>query len=1072
MPNTIVLKKNTTAGVVPTAGALQAGELAINTADGALFTKLENGTVYTLLPASGGSIVNQFLATNRLTGTVAIANGGTGAGDAPTARTNLGLAIGTDVQAYSASLASIVGLAGTTGLLRKTGSTTWSLDTASYLTANQTITLSGDVTGSGSTAITTTLATVNSNVGSFGSTTAIPVITVNAKGLVTAVSTSAVVAPAGTLTGNTLASGVTASSLTSVGTLSSLTVSGTVTLGSNPSQNVSALNLGGNNAVGGASYHGFLAVTNTFATATTPSKWFRLNSAGGIEIVNNAYTAVIFSLSDAGVLSSVTMDASVIATGTLAVARGGTGVTTTPTNGQLLIGNGSGYTVASLTAGSNITITPGAGSITIAATGGSSVTVSDDTSTNATRYLVFEDITSGTLSTVNVSSTKLTFNPSTGVLTASGGFSGNATNVTGTVAIANGGTGATTAAAGRGNLGATGRSSNGPLLGVHDATVRADDIRNLSNPNTSIGYMGGVRFRFSSLNDDSSTPYADVMELSTYTDSSGGGFNALYLGKASQLIQHKYAGAGGTSWTTKTVAYTDSALTGSLPAANLTGTTLASNVVSSSLTSVGTLGSLTVTNTITAAQLSGAAQLTLTATGANTMTFWTNGSTRMTLGATGNLTLQTPLLFSADNSHDIGAAGATRPRTVYVANSVVVGADVGSGTLRVGGAIVVSNTNGLQSRNVQGTASYQLIGSTSANDVAIGATFDVNTIQFTTSGASGVLKWQINNAGHLLGGADNAYDIGASGATRPRNLYLGSTLFVNAGTTTVAPIVLTAGTNLTTPVAGAVEWNGTNLFVTQTTGPTRKTLAFTDSNITGTASNVSGTVATANGGTGLTATPTNGQLLIGNGSGYTLASLTAGSNITITPGAGSITIAAANGVSLTDDNSSAGFWYPLFTSSTSGTITAARVASSKFQFFPSSGTLNVGGDLNVTGGTSLTGQLFVNSVIEKRVSPTINSGSLTLDLTTANLFRVSRNANITSLAFGNPPSGGSGWSYSFTLIFDSTGTFTVTWPTAVRWASGTTPTLSGTGKTDVFTFTTTDGGTTWLGFPSGLNFNT
>src|ERR1043166_3689153 len=53
-----------------------------------------------------------------------------------------------------------------------------------YLTGNQTITLSGDVSGSGATAITTTLATVNSNVGSF----AIATVTVNAKGLVTAAS--------------------------------------------------------------------------------------------------------------------------------------------------------------------------------------------------------------------------------------------------------------------------------------------------------------------------------------------------------------------------------------------------------------------------------------------------------------------------------------------------------------------------------------------------------------------------------------------------------------------------------------------------------------------------------------------------------------------------------------------------------------------------------------------------------------------------------------------------------------------------------------------------------------------
>ena len=63
--------------------------------------------------------------------------------------------------------------------------------------------------------------------------------------------------------------------------------------------------------------------------------------------------------------------------------------------------------------------------------------------------------------------------------------------------------------------------------------------------------------------------------------------------------------------------------------------------------------------------------------------------------------------------------------------------------------------------------------------------------------------------------------------------YFGSTsaptalLQVAAGSTTVAPVILTSGTNLTTPVAGAIEWDGTNLFATQTSGPTRKTIAYT-----------------------------------------------------------------------------------------------------------------------------------------------------------------------------------------------------------------------------------------------------
>jgi hypothetical protein len=59
-----------------------------------------------------------------------------------------------------------------------------------------------------------------------------------------------------------------------------------------------------------------------------------------------------------------------------------------------------------------------------------SATVTDDTTTNGTRYPLFANQTSGSLTTVFAASTKYQFNPSTGVLTATG-FAGLATGLTG-----------------------------------------------------------------------------------------------------------------------------------------------------------------------------------------------------------------------------------------------------------------------------------------------------------------------------------------------------------------------------------------------------------------------------------------------------------------------------------------------------------------------------------------------------------------------------------------------------------------------------------------------------------------
>jgi hypothetical protein len=85
--------------------------------------------------------------------------------------------------AIDADLAAIAALTGT-GILKRTAPDTWVLDTSTYLTGNQSITFTGDATGTGSTSVSLTLA----SVGTAGTYTK---VTTDAKGRVTSGTTLA-----------------------------------------------------------------------------------------------------------------------------------------------------------------------------------------------------------------------------------------------------------------------------------------------------------------------------------------------------------------------------------------------------------------------------------------------------------------------------------------------------------------------------------------------------------------------------------------------------------------------------------------------------------------------------------------------------------------------------------------------------------------------------------------------------------------------------------------------------------------------------------------------------------------
>jgi len=191
-------------------------------------------------------------------------------------------------------------------------------------------------------------------------------------------------------------------------------------------------------------------------------------------------------------------------------------------------------------------------------------------------------------------------------------------------------------------------------------------------------------------------------------------------------------------------------------------------------------------------------------------------------------------LANVDNTYDIGASGATRPRSLYVGTDINMGGTFNrvsgsystildnsgiritslggtTGALRMlqtgiadnyinneastGNMVFVSDNaisefkSGTEAQTVRvyntftDSSNYER-GSIAWNsnnfDITVGqsGTGSARSMRvFTTGsaslqlGANNSLQWSINTSGHFLAATDNTYDIGASGATRPRTVY-------------------------------------------------------------------------------------------------------------------------------------------------------------------------------------------------------------------------------------------------------------------------------------------------------------
>ena len=81
-------------------------------------------------------------------------------------------------------------------------------------------------------------------------------------------------------------------------------VTGNINLTYNPvTATGAAIQLTGKDTQGGTGWFDFLKATNTTSGATNPNKTVRLNSTGGLEIINSAYSATLLTLTDAGAFS-------------------------------------------------------------------------------------------------------------------------------------------------------------------------------------------------------------------------------------------------------------------------------------------------------------------------------------------------------------------------------------------------------------------------------------------------------------------------------------------------------------------------------------------------------------------------------------------------------------------------------------------------------------------------------------------------------------------------------------------------------------------------------------------------